>query len=94
MVMEWPQSGERFVGRANVMAAMAAVEVKPQFAGQPRLIGSGGIWVLMVPLRYGEDVLQYVAVLELADGRIRHATGYWGSPFAAQASRAPFAEPG
>jgi hypothetical protein len=75
------------------MAAMAAVEVKPQFAGQPRLIGSGGIWVLMVPLRYGEDVLQYVAVLELADGRIRHATGYWGSPFEAQASRAAFAEP-
>jgi ketosteroid isomerase-like protein len=29
MVMEWPQSGERFVGRANVLAAMAAVEVKP-----------------------------------------------------------------
>ncbi|HEU0244700.1 MAG TPA: nuclear transport factor 2 family protein, partial [Candidatus Limnocylindrales bacterium] len=53
MVMEWPQSGERFVGRANVLAAMAAVEVKPESAGQPRLIGTGGIWVLMVPLRYG-----------------------------------------
>jgi ketosteroid isomerase-like protein len=93
MVMEWPQSGERFVGRDNVLAAMAAVEVKPEFAGQPRLVGSGQVWVLMVPLRYGDDVLQYVAVLELADGQIRHATGYWGSPFAAQASRAPFAEP-
>ena len=22
MVMEWPQSGERFIGRANVLAAM------------------------------------------------------------------------
>ena len=49
MVMEWPQSGERFVGRANVLAAMGAVEVKPEFAGQPRLIGSGHVWVLMVP---------------------------------------------
>ena len=73
---------------------MAAVEVKPEFAGQPRLIGSGDVWVLMVPLRYGDDVLEYVAVLELEDGRIRNATGYWGAPFPAQASRAPFADRG
>jgi hypothetical protein len=92
MVMEWPQSGERFRGRENVLGAMAAVEVKPEFAGSPRLTGSGPLWVLMVPLRYGEDVLQYVAVLELEGGRIRHATGYWGAPFPAQAARAAFVD--
>ena len=92
MVMEWPQSGERFVGRENVLAAMAAVEVKPEFAGQPRLVGSGSVWVLMVPLRYGEDILHYVAVLELEEGRIRHGTGYWGAPFPAQPSRTPFTD--
>ena len=94
MVMEWPQSGERFRGVANVLGAMGAVEVKPQFAGTPRQIGSGDVWVLMVPLRYGEAILQYVAVLELAAGRIRHATGYWGAPFPAQAARAPFLDRG
>jgi ketosteroid isomerase-like protein len=94
MVMEWPQSGERFAGRANVLAAMGAVEVKPEVAGQPRLIGAGNVWVFMAPLRYGEDVLQYVAVLELVDRRIRRATGFWGSPFPAQESRAPFADRG
>jgi hypothetical protein len=92
MVMAWPQSGERFRGRENVLAAMAAVEVKPQFAGSPRLIGSGQIWVLMVPLRYGEDVLHYVAILELENGRIKQATGYWGAPFPAQDARAPFVD--
>jgi hypothetical protein len=92
MVMEWPQSGERFRGRGNVIGAMQAVEVKPQFAGEPRLIGSGSVWVLMVPLRYGEEVLQYVAVLELVAGRIRRATGYWGAPFPAQPARAAFVE--
>ena len=90
MVMDWPQSGERFRGRANVLGAMAAVEVKPQFAGSPRLIGSGRVWVLMVPLRYGDDVLDYVAIVELENGRIRRATGYWGAPFPAQDARAPF----
>jgi len=94
MVMEWPQSGERFRGRENVLGAMGAVEVKPQFAGSPRLIGSGQTWVLMVPLRYGEDVLEYVAVLELAEGRIRRATGYWGAPFPAQDARAAFLDRG
>jgi ketosteroid isomerase-like protein len=92
MVMIWPQSGERFRGREYVLAAMTAVEVKPQFAGSPRLIGSGYVWVLMVPLRYGEDVLDYVAILELENGRIRRATGYWGAPFPAQDARAPFVD--
>jgi SnoaL-like domain len=92
MVMEWPQSGERFRGRDNVLAAMAAVEVKPAFAGAPRLVGSGPLWVLMVPLRYGDEVLHYAAVVELEGGRIRRATGFWGAPFPAQASRAAFVD--
>ena len=92
MVMEWPQSGERFRGRENVLGAMAAVDVKPQFAGSPRLIGSGQLWVLTVPLRYGEEVLQYVAIVELENGRIRRATGFWGSPFPAQDARAAFVD--
>ena len=94
MVMEWPQSGERFSGRANVLGAMGAVAVKPQFAGAPRLVGSGRTWVLMVPLRYREDLFQYVAILELEGGRIKHATGYWGAPFPAQDARAAFADRG
>ncbi|HEY4188779.1 MAG TPA: nuclear transport factor 2 family protein [Candidatus Limnocylindrales bacterium] len=94
MVMDWPQSGEQFRGSENVLAAMGAVEVKPQFAGTPRLVGSGEVWVLMVPLRYGEEVLQYVAVLELAAGRIMRATGYWGAPLPARAARAPFVDRG
>ncbi len=92
MVMTWPQSGEVFRGRENVFAAMGAVEVKPEFAGQPQLVGSGHLWVLMVPLRYGGDILHYVAVLEVHQGRISRGTGYWGAPFPAQASRAAFAD--
>lgn len=40
MVMSWPQSGERFRGRDSVLGAMAAVDVEPEFAGEPRLGGS------------------------------------------------------
>jgi hypothetical protein len=61
-------------------------------AGQPRLVGSGNTWVMMMPLRYGTDILHYVAVLEVEDGRIRRATGHWAAPFPAQEYRAEFAD--
>lgn len=93
MVMAWPQSGERFRGRDNVFGAMAAVEVKPQVAGQPRITGAGNVWVFMAPLLYGEDLQHYVAVIELADGRIKRGTGYWGKPFDAQPARAAYLDP-
>ena len=91
--MEWPQSGERFSGRDNAFGAMRAQRDKPDIAGQPRLVGSGNTWVMMMPLRYGDDLLHYVAVLELDDGRIRRATGHWAAPFPAQEYRAEFADP-
>lgn len=91
-VMEWPQSGERFTGRDNAFGAMRAQREKPEVAGEPRLVGSGDTWVLMLPLRYREGVLHYVAVLEVDSGRIRRATGHWAAPFPAQEYRARFAD--
>src|SRR6188474_896599 len=63
-VMEWPQSGERFSGRDNAFAAMRAQRDKPEVAGPAWLVGSGDTWVIMMPLRYGEDLFHYTAVLE------------------------------
>jgi hypothetical protein len=92
MVMEWPQSGERFVGRENALGAMRAQERMPAMGGEPRIVGSGDVWVVMVPLLYGDETYHYVAVLELADGLVRRGTGFWGAPFPAEASRGAFAE--
>ena len=94
IIMEWPQSGERFVGRQNALAAMSAQEVKPQPAGEPRMVGSGDVWVLMMPLRYGDEVHHYVGVYELRDGKIAHSTEYFGAPFPAQEFRAEFTDKG
>ncbi len=91
-MMEWPQSGERFSGRDNAFAAMRVQKQKPEMSGEPRLVGSGDVWVMMVPLRYGDEILHYVAVIELDGGKVRRATGHWGAPFPAQDYRAEFAD--
>ncbi len=94
VVVEWPQSGERFKGRDNALAAMRATEVKPQPAGEPRMLGAGDVWVLMMPLRYGEELYHYVGVYELDGGKIRHSTEYFGAPFPAPEARAQYADRG
>jgi hypothetical protein len=91
-VMEWPQSGERFSGRDNAFGAMKAQRDRPEPAGPPRLVGDGDTWVLMMPLRYSDGLYYYTAVLELVDGRIKHATGTWAAPFPALDYRAEFAD--
>ena len=92
MVMEWPQSGERFRGKSNVLGAMRAQRGAPEYAGEPQIIGDGDVWVFMVPLRYGDVRQHYVAVVELSAGRVRHGIGHWGAPFPADEARAEFAE--
>ncbi len=87
---EWPQSGERFVGPDNAIGAMTATETKPELVAEPRVVGSGDLWVMMLPARYGEDTYHYVGVFELDGGRLRRVTEYFGAPFPAPESRAPF----
>lgn len=93
LVMEWPQSGERFVGRENALAAFTATEEKPDIAGEPQLAGADDLWVLRMPVRYGEDIYHHVGVFELEDGLLRHATEYFGAPLPANPARAAYADP-
>jgi len=94
VVMYWPQSGERFRGRENALGALSATEVKPEVAGEPSIIGGGDVWVLMMPLRYGDDVYHYVGVFELERDLIRRTTEYFGAPFPAQEGRARYVDRG
>ena len=93
IVMEWPQSGERFSGIANALGALQAQEEKPEPAGEPSIDGCGSLWVARVPLRYGDDIYHYVGIFTVEDGRIRRSTEYFGAPFPANPARAEFSDP-
>ena len=92
-VQEWPQSGERIVGRDN------AIAINRHFpGGLPRMkfrrtVAAGSLAVLQVELTYA-DGSRYlgVSVIELRDGKIARETDYFAQPFPAPQWRAQWVE--
>jgi SnoaL-like protein len=95
-VLEFPQSGERFVGKANILGFRqrypARVDYEPR-----RLRGSGDLWVLEGRGFYDGDEtsrLNFVWIVEFRDELVQHETIYFGEPFPAPDWRRPWAEAG
>jgi ketosteroid isomerase-like protein len=92
-VQEWPQSGERIVGRDN------AIAIGQNFPGGlptmrlRRTLAGGDLAVLEVELTYA-DGSRYlgVSVLELRDGKVVKETDYFAQPFQAPQWRAQWVE--
>ncbi|MDQ2965467.1 MAG: nuclear transport factor 2 family protein [Chloroflexota bacterium] len=96
LVEEWPQSGERIRGRANIKKLNegygAATGKEPKFKSK-RLIGGGDVYVVEGTIDYGDGVpVSYVGIGELRDGKIVKITEYFANPFEAPAWRADVAE--
>jgi ketosteroid isomerase-like protein len=92
-VQEWPQSGERIVGRERIIA------VNENYPGLPkatprRTVADGDLVVAEITLDYGGQAGVYhaVSILELRDGRIARETDYFGAPFPAPQWRAEWVE--
>lgn len=90
-VMEWPQSGEKFVGRENALGAWTAQTDRPEMESEPSVTGSGDLWVVQMRLRYSSGLNHYVGIFQLRDGKLARATEYFGAPFPAPEFRAKYA---
>jgi SnoaL-like domain len=93
-VLEFPQSGERFEGVANIR------EWRSRYPGSVaydirRIRGAGEVWVAEIDVSYdGGEPRHGVDILEIKDGMISRETVYVGEPFDAPEWRAPWrAEP-
>jgi hypothetical protein len=92
-VQEWPQSGERIVGRDN------AIAINQNFPGGlptmrfRRTLADGDLAVLELELTYA-DGSRYLgmSVLELRDGKVVKETDYFAQPFQAPQWRAQWVE--
>lgn len=89
-VLEFPQSGERFEGRANFKAWREQYPSDVQFEVR-RISGSGHVWVRELTVRYdGGPPSLGIAVLEFRDDRVATERIYVTETWEAPAWRAPW----
>ena len=92
-VQEWPQSGERIIGRDN------AIAIERSFPGGlptmrfRRTLADGDLAVLEVEFTYA-DGSRYLgaSIIELRDGNVARETDYYAQPFQAPEWRAQWVE--
>jgi ketosteroid isomerase-like protein len=88
-VQEWPQSGERIIGRDDALAINRNFPGGLPQMSTRRIVAAGDLAVLEVSLRYADgSVFQGVSIIELRDGMIVKETDYFAEPFDAPQWRA------
>ncbi len=91
-IVEYPQSGERFRGRANIRAAEESYPDLPKVAIRRKLV-IGDLALVESDLDYQGKPYQEVSIFEFRDGKIVRLTQYFPEPFEAPESRARWVEP-
>jgi hypothetical protein len=91
-ILEFPQSGERFVGKANMQGFREKYPAEVKF--EPREIrGSGDFWVGEGRVLYdGGNPVHFLWIAEFRDGLVQRETIYFAEPFEAPDWRRPWAE--
>ena len=94
VVCEYPQSGERIVGRSNLQALRGYHPDKPSGFDVRRIQGSGTLWVTEYSINYKTQAALVVSIMEFADGKVARETQYFSAPFEAPEWRARWVERG
>jgi SnoaL-like protein len=90
-VLEYPQSGERIRGRANIQASRAAQPNLKRFTVR-RTLGAGDLWVSELVMTYDEKPSYVVSIMEFEAGEVFHESQYFSDPFEPGPSRAQWVE--
>jgi SnoaL-like domain len=91
-VLEYPQSGERIRGRANIQTTRTLQPNRKRFDVR-RIIGCGDLWVTEYLLTYDSKPTFTVSIMEFQDGKVARETQYFSDPFQAAAWRKRWTEP-
>ena len=90
-MLDYPQSGERTRGRANIQSQRASQPSKKRFTIR-RIIGGGDLWVTEFILTYDGKPSYTMSIMEFRDDKVTRETQYFADPFVAPASRAQWVE--
>ena len=86
-ILDYPQSGERFVGRSTIAEQRSGNPAQRHFRLR-RVLGTGSVWVSECVITYDGAPSISVSIMEFGDGLVAHETQYFADPFEAPAARA------
>ena len=90
-ILDYPQSGERFRGRATIEEQRGGNPAERHFTVQ-RISGGGDLWVSECIITYDGAPTYSVSIMEFKNDLVTHETQYFADPFPAPAARAAIAE--
>ena len=90
-VLEYPQSGERIRGRANIQLTRTLQPNKKRFTVL-RIVGAGDLWVTQYVLSYDGKPSYTVSIMEFEGGKVTRETQFFADPFDAAAWRSQWVE--
>jgi hypothetical protein len=91
-VCDYPQSGERILGRKNLQALRSHHPGKPSGFQVRRIVGRDDLWVTEYTITYQGRPAFTVSIMEFCDGKVVHETQYFADPFEAPAWRKQWVE--
>jgi hypothetical protein len=87
-ICDYPQSGERILGRKNLQALRSHHPGKPSGFTVKRILGKGDLWITEYTITYQGRPSFTVSIMEFRDdGKVVHETQYFADPFEAPAWR-------
>jgi hypothetical protein len=92
-VCDYPQSGERIVGRKNLQALRSHHPGKPSGFDVKRILGGGDLWITEYVINYQGKPAFTVSIMEFSNGKVVHETQYFADPFEAPAWRRQWVQP-
>ncbi len=95
VICDYPQSGERILGRNNLQALRSHHPGKPSGFNVRRILGTGNIWITEYTINYQGQPAFTVSIMEFSNnGKVVHETQYFGEPFDAPAWRSQWVQQG
>jgi hypothetical protein len=86
-ICDYPQSGERILGRRNLQALRSHHPGKPSGFEVKRILGRGDLWITEYSIVYQGRRSFTVSIMEFRNGKVVHETQYYADPFEAPAWR-------
>ena len=91
-VCDYPQSGERILGRKNLQALRSHHPGKPSGFQVKRILGKGDLWITEYTIIYQGRPAYTVSIMEFRNGKVVHETQYFADPFEAPAWRSQWVQ--